>query len=85
MGPRNRFQGMNSASLRSLTGRNDDPIPPRFLAPIDFLKIPAQVIIPTHVGCGGGCDEGTYCTCQWSGRERTVYTVYCTVLRGWIE
>jgi hypothetical protein len=42
MEPRNRFQGMNSASLRSLAGRYDDPILPRCLAPIDSLKIPAQ-------------------------------------------
>ncbi len=41
MGPRNRFQGINSASLCSLTGRYDNPIPTRCLAPIDFLKIPA--------------------------------------------
>ncbi len=41
MGPRNWFQGMNSASLFSLAGRYDSPIPHRFLAPIDFLKIPA--------------------------------------------
>ncbi len=41
MGPRNWFQGMNSASLCSLAGQYDNPIPPRFLAPIDFLKIPA--------------------------------------------
>ncbi len=41
-GPRNWFQGMNSASLIcSLAGRYDNPIPPRFLAPMDFLKIPA--------------------------------------------
>ncbi len=33
---------MNSASLCSLAGRYDNPIPTRFLAPIDFLKIPAQ-------------------------------------------
>jgi hypothetical protein len=26
---------------RALTGRYDNPIPPRFLAPIDSLKIPA--------------------------------------------
>ncbi len=32
---------MNSASLCILAGRYDNPIPPRFLAPIDFLKIPA--------------------------------------------
>jgi hypothetical protein len=32
---------MNSASLCNLAGRYDNPIPPRFLAPIDSLKIPA--------------------------------------------
>ncbi len=42
MGPRNKFQGINSASLCSLAGRYDNPIPPRFLTPIRFLKIPAQ-------------------------------------------
>jgi hypothetical protein len=42
MEPRNRFQGINSASLCSLAGRYDNPIPTRFLAPIDCLKIPAQ-------------------------------------------
>ncbi len=43
MEPRNRFQGMNSASLCSQAGRYDNPIPPRFLVPIDYLKIPAQI------------------------------------------
>jgi hypothetical protein len=33
---------MNSASPCSLAGRYDNPLPPRFLAPIEFLKIPAQ-------------------------------------------
>ncbi len=33
---------MYSASLRSLAGRYDNPIPTRCLAPIDCLKIPAQ-------------------------------------------
>jgi hypothetical protein len=42
MEPRNRFQGMNSASLCSLAGRYANHVPPRFLAPIDSLKIPAQ-------------------------------------------
>jgi hypothetical protein len=41
MGPRNQFQGMNSASLCSLAGRDDNLLPPRFLAPIGSLKIPA--------------------------------------------
>ncbi len=45
MEPRNRFQGMNSASLCSLAGQYDNPIPPRFLATIDSLKIP--VLSPT--------------------------------------
>ncbi len=43
MKPENRFQGMNSSSLCSLAGRYDNPIPPRFLAPIDSLKIPARL------------------------------------------
>jgi hypothetical protein len=42
MEPRNRCQGINSASLCSMAGRYDNPIPTRCLAPIDFLKIPAQ-------------------------------------------
>ena len=37
----NRFQGFDSASLCSLAGRYDNPVPSRFLAPIDCLKIPA--------------------------------------------
>jgi hypothetical protein len=41
MEPRNRCQGINSASLFSLAGRYENPIPPQCLAPIDFLKIPA--------------------------------------------
>jgi hypothetical protein len=46
MEPRNRFQGINSASLCSLAGRYDNPIPTKFLAPIDCLKIPALVHNP---------------------------------------
>jgi hypothetical protein len=42
MEPRNRFQGMNSVCLCSLAGRYDDPIPTRFLAPIDCLKVPVK-------------------------------------------
>ncbi len=44
--PRNRFQGLNSASLCSLAGRYDYPTPTRFLAPIDCSKIPAQDSCP---------------------------------------
>jgi hypothetical protein len=37
----NRFQGIDSSSLCRLAGRNDNPIPTRFLSPIDCYKIPA--------------------------------------------
>ncbi len=42
MEPRNRCQGINSASLYSLAGRYDNPVPSRCLAPMEFLKIPAR-------------------------------------------
>jgi hypothetical protein len=38
-GPNNRFLGTDFARLCSLAGRNDNPIPARFLVPC--LKIPA--------------------------------------------
>jgi hypothetical protein len=41
---KNRFQGTNSARLCSLSGRYDNPIPTRFLAPKDCLKIPALML-----------------------------------------
>jgi hypothetical protein len=45
MEPRNRFQGIDSASLCSMAGRYDNPIPTRFLAPTDCLKIPARMTL----------------------------------------
>jgi len=41
-GPGIDQKGMNSASLCSLAGRYDNPIPPQCLAPVDFLTIPGQ-------------------------------------------
>jgi hypothetical protein len=49
MKPRNRVQGMNSASLCSLAGRYNNPIPSWFLAPIDCLKIPALAYIGEYL------------------------------------
>jgi hypothetical protein len=51
---------MNSASLCSLAGRNENPIPPQCLAPIDFLKIPAQdrYTVKKHVMAGAWCSIG---------------------------
>ncbi len=45
MEPRNRCQGINYASLCCLAGRYDNPILPRFLAPIDCLTIPAPAAL----------------------------------------
>ncbi len=51
---------MNSASLCSLAGRYDNPIPPWFLAPIDSLKIPAQNagLLYRNVQLGKGLADG---------------------------
>ncbi len=63
MEPRNRFQGIDSASLCSLAGRYENPIPTWFLAPIDCSKIPALVeynypIISWMAGSGVILREG---------------------------
>ncbi len=50
MEPRNRFQGIDSASLCSLAGRYENPFPTWFLAPIDCSKIPAQATEPGGIG-----------------------------------
>jgi hypothetical protein len=47
MKPRNRFQGIDYASLHILAGRYEYPIPNWFLASIDCSKIPA--LFPGHV------------------------------------
>ncbi len=54
MEPRNRFQGMNFARLCSLAGRYDNPIPTRFLAPINFFTIPAQIKHSPFTSLWGG-------------------------------
>jgi hypothetical protein len=41
---------IDSGSLCSLAGRCDNPIPTRFLASIDFSKIPALYPSDTHKG-----------------------------------
>jgi hypothetical protein len=56
MEPRNRFQGMNSARLCSLPGRDDIPIPTQFLAYIECLKIPALYLFTQGRG-GRGVGE----------------------------
>jgi hypothetical protein len=94
MEPRNRFQGMNSASLCGLAGRYDNPIPPRFLTPIDSLKIPALETL-THLSQGQGVAVlgpahveglvfGVAAAPQRAGRDLTVvrlHPAHRTVLR----
>jgi hypothetical protein len=55
--PKNRLQGIGSARLCTLAGRYDNPIPTRFLAPIDCLKIPALKAV-----CKGGYEYVQYYT-----------------------
>ncbi len=50
---------MNSASLCSMAGLYFNPIPTRFLAPIDCLKIPAQVSYKKN------CVQMPYCEFLW--------------------
>ncbi len=86
MEPRNRFQGMNSASLCSLAGRYDNPILPRFLAPIDCLKIPALESADSRIG--GERGEGFHNRVQWillffrKLRKRTLWWVQNLNLSG---
>ncbi len=69
MEPRNRFQEMNSASLCSLAGRYDNAIPPRFLAPIDSLQIPAQAAILSRKQRRRELQAGEVCKCGHFGSE----------------
>ncbi len=39
-----RYEGIDSASIFSLASRFDNPIPARFLTPIDCYKIPALYV-----------------------------------------
>ncbi len=46
MGPAIDSKKSIPPAYKALAGRHDNPIPNRFLAPIDGLKIPAQESIP---------------------------------------
>ncbi len=68
MGPQNWFQGMNSASLCSLAGRYENPIPPRSLAPIGFLKNSSSVDTIQYTGSIAGQYA---CLCDISSKARS--------------
>jgi hypothetical protein len=81
MRPRNRFQGMNSASLCSLVGRYDNPLPPRFLAPIDSLKIPALLTTKSDTVGGGGVasTKKIFCAIQNENIEHALQNVHVLI------
>jgi hypothetical protein len=78
MEPRNRCQGINSASLCSMAGRYDNPIPTRCLAPIDFLKIPALVYREKR-GKERIRKKGCNVHVRWRGGER-IFRTSCIYL-----
>ncbi len=85
---------MNSASLCSLAGRYENLIPPWCLAPIDFLKIPAQLYNGIYLGYhkvdgGGGeggdpfpdillCDSKGYLSCLYKSYLSNSLVYPCT-------
>jgi hypothetical protein len=57
---KNWFQGTNTVRLCSLEVQYNNPIPTRFLAPVDCLKIPAQKSgRKLHSETMGGAIDGT--------------------------
>ncbi len=65
-----RIPGIDSVSLCGLAGRYDNPIPTRFLAPIDCYKIPALVshFIPAKMDRVSHCRTSSHIfvhLCQW--------------------
>ncbi len=81
MEPRNRFQGNNSASLCSPAGRYDNPIPTRFLAAIESLKIPAHFSSRNVFWLGYTCKKMTekeekFCREPVTYEGKTVHVVF---------
>ncbi len=81
--PRNRFQGIDFASLCNPASRYDNPIPTRFLVPIDCSKIPALYC----------CSRGNVCMSQpvvptpnySQGRQSCIMYIYAHRLRPDLE
>ncbi len=70
---KNRFNGINSASLCGLAGRYDDPIPTGFLASIDCLKIPALFSTGTLLFSFSPRKKGNSLVSSQEARKNTVY------------
>ncbi len=68
---RKRFKGIDSASLCSLAGRYENPIPTRFLAPIDCSKIPALIAVLEFLNnlLGQGAEQEWGCHIGPPGRQ----------------
>ncbi len=84
MGPRNRFQGMNSASICRLAGRYDNPFPPRFLAPIDSFKNSSRVkTVYTNVSVSVHNDCHNTGLCHLDNDDQMAYALYILILLGY--
>ncbi len=88
MMPRNEFR----QPMYSLAGRYENPIPPRCLAPIDFLKIPA---LPTLCSgclskekeernkCRRDCKTEIFFSADWTKIVQKYADHKVTVACGW--
>ncbi len=74
-----RVQGTFSASLCSLAGRYDNPIPTRFLARIDCSKIPALLAVSLLLLSPNSPASCPACGCQTFSARRTVSYVRCAM------
>ncbi len=81
---RNRYVGIDSASIFSLSGRFDNPIPARFLTPIECSKIPALYVFVFYAlritrDCSEELYEGFCFTVQYpmfnSGHLKIKYNI----------
>jgi hypothetical protein len=89
MEPTNRFQGINSASLCSLAGRYDNPIPTWCLALIDFfLKFQLWIRVKGRACILSTPAPGRYRTGQHlprSLRLSPILIASCEVYREWAK
>ncbi len=82
MEPWNRLHGNDSARICSLAGRYDNPIPTRFLAPIESSKIPA---LCSYIHFTSGNVKGKLCklffvlTCKFAIFSQIKGVVLCIV------
>ncbi len=73
------------ASLCSLMGWYDIPIPTWFLAPIDCLKIPAQEAKDHIISLADGCGVGGVGRCCWLYEKEEDHSKGLFVVIGYLS